>query len=97
MHALHLGVSRLLKYASFQRLPYNIHTTYQYKTVKRTVHTFSSLRTAILRQFNKFIDEISRYSDESQILLAIRNTKGHPGLNGVFTDDGLAGMFEALV
>lgn len=65
------------------------------KNVQRTIHTFASLRTEILRQVNAFLDEITRQSDGSQVGLWIRNTEGRPMLNGVFTGDDLADMLEA--
>lgn len=42
-----------------------------------------------------YFDEISRYSDGNQIGLAIINTEGRHGLNDVFTDEGLASIFDA--
>ena len=95
MHVFHLGVSRLLKEVAAERLRSTELTTTNYRTVYRTTRTFSSIRNAILRHVNRFIDEASRHTDGTNIGLYIRNTEGRPGLNGVFTEEGLAGMLEA--
>lgn len=43
---------------------------------------------------NEIIDEISTYSDGTNIVLKIRNTGGRPDLNGVFTDYGVLGTIK---
>ena len=59
------------------------------------MRSFPSIRPAILSQINAFVDEVCTKSDGTPIGLYIRNVDGRPGLNGVYTDDGLAGMMEA--
>lgn len=63
--------------------------------MERTAQTSGSPRTAILRQVNMFLEEISRCFDGTQIGLYIRNTEARLRLNGVLIDGGLAGTLEA--
>ena len=95
MHVFHLGVSRMIKDAATDRLRCNELRTDHYRTVDRRMRSFPSIRPAILRQVNAFVDEVSRKSDGTPIGLYIKNVDGRPGLNGMYTDEGLTGMLEA--
>lgn len=53
----------MFKDAAVERLRCNMHTTNYYKNVKRRLCAFYRLRTAILSQLNKFINDKLKYSD----------------------------------
>lgn len=67
----------------------NKKTTGHYKNVLRNFRTLSSQLLAIIRPVNKFSGEISIQADGAPVGLCFRNSKGRPGLNGLFTDDVL--------
>lgn len=58
--------------------------------------TFDTVSTAILRQFNTFYDEMCNYSKRTHIGLPLNINEGRAGFNCVCTDDGVAGVLEAL-
>lgn len=95
MNLFHLGVSRMIKEAAMERLRCTMKTTDHYKNIQRSVRTFESLQLPIIRQINKFVKEISTQADGAPLGLCVRNSEEWPGLNGAFTDHGLAGMLEA--
>lgn len=55
---------------------------------------FATLRKALLRQINMFVNDICWYSELIKVDLYIRNTEGRQVLNGVCTSGGLAGIPE---
>lgn len=55
---------------------------------------FESIRTAIIRQVSTFVEEVRRHTDGNSLPLKVRKSKGRPGLNDVFFDDGLASILD---
>lgn len=49
------------KEAAMERLRYTMKTTDHYKNVQRTLRRFSSIRLPVIKQINKFIEEIIMY------------------------------------
>lgn len=95
VHVLHVGVSKMLKESTSVCLRSATVKTDCYIYVQRSECTFASLRTAIITQVNKFVEQATRQKDTVQIPLYVRNNKGRVGLNGVFTDGDIDGMLEA--
>lgn len=86
----------MIKEAAMELVRCTSETTDHYKNAQYTVRTFESLRLSIIRMINKFVDERSIQEDGALLRLFVRNSEGRPGLNGVFIDDGLEGMIEAV-
>lgn len=82
LHLFHLDVLWLLKDNATERLRCTTKTTDHYKSTQRAMRTFANLHTSILREVNTFIDEFTTKSDDTQLVLYIRNTEEPLGLNG---------------
>lgn len=95
MHMLPLAVSWLLNDTAEERLRHSTKTTDNYKSTKRSISIFALIGTVILQDVTAFIDGVIAKQNGNQVGMQIQKPEGHPGLNGVFTDDGLAGMLEA--
>lgn len=83
-HIFHMGLYGTLKEAAAEILRSITHTTDQFMKVGRTTRTFASQRTYILREANKFSEEIYPYSGREKIGLDIGNSEGSQRFNGVF-------------
>lgn len=42
-----------------------------------------------------FVEEGREEANGSPVVICVRNSEGRPGLNCVFTEEGIAGMLEA--
>lgn len=95
LHLFHLGISKLIKQCACDRLK---------STEKRTYamggengKTFSFIRNSVLRQMNGFLEDVFSNHEGIRINCTIRKADGKPGLNGMFKEDGIAGMVEAKI
>ncbi len=92
MHVLHLGISKLIKQTTCNRLKSTELTS---SAISTTTKTFSYIRKSILRQLNSFLDSVSTNTDGIRVFGNLRSGGGKSGLNGLYKEDGISGMIEA--
>ena len=95
MHVLSLGISRLLKECLWELLDDSNRKTSALRTSNGSKKTYKAAKRFVLQSMNHFLLETIESSPGFQMRVNLNKEKGIGRLNGLFLENGLAGLLQA--